>query len=271
MIEMPKLDFEHIEWRPEGKPFQRGQDYQCLWVAYLQAPTVAAMFDEWVGPGNWSDHYELREFRPKGTDVRQALECTIKVYDEALERWVGKSDIGEFTNWSAIKGGYSDAFKRCATLKWGVGRGVYDLPQIWAPCRTYKRGQDLMIGGETRDTRHVIMRQAKAAGFEIEVKVAADSFDGDDEHGETPHSDPGPSKGKAPAKTKPQPPVASEGAPGGSGGLMEAFNALGGGKQTAMKELKGNGLWPLKDVDAEHEPEAMEIIGRVAAAVEAAS
>lgn len=255
--EMPKLPMEEIEFRAEGKPFERNNGHQCLWVAYLKAPTVAAKFDEWVGPENWTDSYEIREMRPKGTDVVQAIECTIRVYDDMNERWVSKSDIGEFTNWSAVKGGWSDSFKRCASLKWGVGRVVYELPQVWASCRTYGQGQNVKIGGETKTTKGEIEKQLKAKGFTGAPHVGSAE----------PEEDSAP----VAAPSAPAAPVGAPVAPEGSHDVMEAFNALGPGKSTAMHELKEAGLWPPPSLSGKSALDAMAIIERVGAAVEVAS
>jgi hypothetical protein len=55
---------------------------------------------------------------------------------------VTKIDIGVSpggTDDMAVKGIYSDAFKRVASIKWGVGRNVYRLTGVWAPVKVVEK------------------------------------------------------------------------------------------------------------------------------------
>jgi len=47
-----------------------------------------------------------------------------------------KWDGAENTDFEAIKGGLSDAFKR-AGYKWGIGRYLYRLESAWVPCELH--------------------------------------------------------------------------------------------------------------------------------------
>ena len=44
--------------------------------------------------------------------------------------WVWKVSNGTESDYESEKGEYSDAFKR-ACFMWGMGRQLYDFPQIW--------------------------------------------------------------------------------------------------------------------------------------------
>lgn len=117
----PDATWEDIEWRIDSAPFQRGDGWVARWVPYLKAPSIARMLDEWVGADGWWDSYV-----PSGN----GLECHLTVGE------VTKVDVGVSPGGSddmSVKGIYSDAFKRVASIKWGVGRNVYTLEGIWAP------------------------------------------------------------------------------------------------------------------------------------------
>ena len=132
----PSVPVELIEWRVDGRPNTSRTPPSSRFVPYIGAATVAGLLDEWVGPDGWSDAYEVGV-----VDKKEAMWCTVSIRVE--DRWVSKTDIGVPTNFEGQKGAVSDAFKRAACLKWGVGRNVYQLPTLWAPCKvTSKNGND---------------------------------------------------------------------------------------------------------------------------------
>lgn len=123
----PNVTLADVQWRVDSKPYPKGDHQVARYVPYLDASTVAALFDRWVGPEGWEDTY--REGTLNG---RPVLWCTITVNGRS------KTDVGVPPGGDeadlADKGLVSDAFKRCACLKWGVGRNVYRLPTLWARC-----------------------------------------------------------------------------------------------------------------------------------------
>lgn len=127
----PNIGLDKVEWRVDGKP-TKGEDPRCRFVPYLDARDIAALLDQWVGPGNWRDEYQPAEMF--GGD---ALWCTLSV--RFGDEWISKRDVGVPSQFEPQKGGVSDAFKRVGCIKWGVGRNVYDLPTLWAPCRVDNR------------------------------------------------------------------------------------------------------------------------------------
>lgn len=129
----PAISLDRVEWRVDGKPTGEGGNTRCRFVPYLDARDIAALLDDWVGPGNWSDAYEPGEIAGK-----PAMWChlSIRVGDD----WVTKTDVGVPSNFEGQKGAVSDSFKRAGCLKWGVGRNVYELPTLWAPCRVDNKG-----------------------------------------------------------------------------------------------------------------------------------
>lgn len=118
--EIPKLRAEDVEVKIQ-KIFQNGISA----VLYKTARTDMKYLDEVFGPGNWRDEF---------CDIKGNLYCTISVWDEEKEQWIGKSDCGTESRVDADgnekKGEASDAFKRAGT-KWGIGRELYTAPFLW--------------------------------------------------------------------------------------------------------------------------------------------
>ena len=112
MIEYSKLKepFNKIHFRP--KTFNNGK---VLLLAYVDARDVMKRLDDVVEVENWQCDYK---------QIKNNLYCGIKIKD------VIKWDCGTESNTEAEKGESSDAFKRAA-VKWGVGRYLYYLPNIW--------------------------------------------------------------------------------------------------------------------------------------------
>lgn len=124
--EFPRDD---VHWRAQTLT---SDGTKALALAYIDARDVMDRLDEVCGPEGWSDSYVETA---KG---RVICSLAIKTPDEG---WVSKSDGAGDTDVEGDKGGMSDAFKRCA-VKWGVGRYLYRLPNVWAQCepRTNKDG-----------------------------------------------------------------------------------------------------------------------------------
>lgn len=162
----PSVPLDKIEWRVDGKPTQ-GQNPRCRFVPYIDARTAAALLDEWVGPENWSDEYQP----VSGVDGKPAMWCVLSV--RFGDDWVSKRDVGVASNFEAMKGLVSDAFKRAACVKWGVGRNVYDLPTIWAPCRVDQQGR----AWPNEQSLPSILKELKAEGYEASGGTVAGSPD----------------------------------------------------------------------------------------------
>jgi hypothetical protein len=97
---------------------------KALALAYIDARDVMDRLDEVCGPDAWQDSYTETA---KGRVI-----CTISIR-MADDTWVAKADGAGDTDVEGDKGGLSDAFKRAA-VKWGIGRYLYRLPTVWAPC-----------------------------------------------------------------------------------------------------------------------------------------
>lgn len=109
-----------VHWR--AQTLTRNGD-KALALAYLDARDVMDRLDEVCGPEKWQSRYFETA---KG---RVICEIGIRVGDE----WVWKSDGAGDTAVEGEKGGISDALKRAA-VQWGIGRYLYRLDAVWAPC-----------------------------------------------------------------------------------------------------------------------------------------
>jgi hypothetical protein len=169
----PDVPLVDVKWRIDSAPYERNTSvtgWVARWVPYIDASTAAQLMDEWVGPENWADHYEQIKVLNQ-----EAMACYLTVYlpggSAVTKIDVGVSPRGQEGSDMDVKGIYSDAFKRCAIIKWGVGRNVYGLPSVWAACGTYEKG-DKKVAKEDKSSLPDIYRQvadtAKAKAAETE-------------------------------------------------------------------------------------------------------
>ncbi len=87
-------------------------------LAYKDARVDMQRLDDVCGPLNW-----------KREHVRDNHNCIVSIYNEKTNQWVSKEDTGTESYAEAKKGLASDSFKR-ACFNWGVGRELYDYPEI---------------------------------------------------------------------------------------------------------------------------------------------
>jgi hypothetical protein len=127
-----------IEWRVGST---NGDKSSGLALAYLTARHVMERLDQVCGPENWQDRYEFH-------GARTVCYLSIRIGDE----WVTKADGAGDSDVEAEKGAISDALKRAA-VKWGIGRYLYDLGNIWVDLqpagRSYKIKADQYAKLET--------------------------------------------------------------------------------------------------------------------------
>jgi hypothetical protein len=119
------LQREHIDF----KIAQVTKTENAVWasiLAYKDARTDMQVLDDAVGPMNWQVKYKR--------DSKGVLQCSIGIWDPekglGAGDWVWKTSNGVESDYESEKGEYSDAFKR-AGFMWGIGRQLYDFPQIW--------------------------------------------------------------------------------------------------------------------------------------------
>lgn len=135
-----------IEWRVGSVNHDSSR---CMLMPYITSRAIMNRLDAVIGPGSWQDSYAAG---PGG-----GIMCGIGIHVAALgierahtDAWVWKYDAAENTDFEAIKGGISNAFKRAA-VKWGIGRYLYaldnarsDILDGWAN----GRGIDVSAGGK---------------------------------------------------------------------------------------------------------------------------
>ncbi len=90
-------------------------------LAYKNSRVDVKRFNAVFG-ARWKPKYEY--------DEKGELKCTIYVYDDEIEEWIGREAVGVESRTEKTKGSYSDALKR-AGFRWGVGIELYDMPFFW--------------------------------------------------------------------------------------------------------------------------------------------
>src|SRR3990172_9066870 len=110
---------------------------KALALAYITSRAAMARLDAVMGPGNWKDEYTAG---PAG-----GVLCSLSL--RINNEWITKQDGAENTNFEAVKGGFSDAFKR-ACVKWGIGRYLYYLSGTWVKCQ--ERGKSIILAEDPR-------------------------------------------------------------------------------------------------------------------------
>lgn len=124
---------EAIDWRVGATNSDKDKG---IALAYLQARPVMDRLDDVIGSENWTDSYTPIQSK----DGLVGFICTLTLKLEG--EWISKTDGADTSDIEAIKGGFSDAFKRAA-VKWGIGRYLYDLPGVWVPIEP--RGKSFVL------------------------------------------------------------------------------------------------------------------------------
>ncbi|RYC69670.1 Rad52/Rad22 family DNA repair protein [Spirosoma sordidisoli] len=146
-----------IEWRVQS---QTKDAQKIIVVPYITNRCVMQRFDDQFGWERW--HNEIKE-------VDGGFLCTISVVLDGGEI-VRKTDGASRTGIEPIKGGISDAMKRCA-VQFGLGRGLYDFPKVfietkdkyipnWAMPLLDKMVDKINAGGTVREV--VVLKEEHA-------------------------------------------------------------------------------------------------------------
>ena len=112
-----------VQWRPQGdreNKVKAGARVRIL--AYLDARAVQDRLDA-ACPGLWSFDWSPVHIDAKGIVTAAKGVLTIAS--------ISRADIGTMSSWDPSKGAVSDALKRSA-VHFGVGRYLYDLPDVYA-------------------------------------------------------------------------------------------------------------------------------------------
>lgn len=142
---------EKISWRvgatnvkPDGS-LAWGDVPMGIPLAYIDARDVMERLDKVCGPELWQNEYPF-----KGC-------CRIGIF--LGSEWVWKSNGAGETQVEADKGQYSDAFKR-AGVQWGIGRYLYDVPNIWVELE--KKGRSYVIKDPKGPKLEGLLKKAEA-------------------------------------------------------------------------------------------------------------
>ena len=93
----------------------------CSLLLFKDARVDMKILDETYGVGNWQRTHEV---------INSNLFCTIEVWNDRINQWVKKQDVGTESFTEKEKGEASDSFKR-AGFNVGIGRELYTSPFIW--------------------------------------------------------------------------------------------------------------------------------------------
>lgn len=110
---------KEIRWRV-GRLNRKDGGKSAYMLAYIDARLVQSRLDEVLGFENWQCKHIV--YGPK-----TICHLGLKIKGE----WVWKSDGAGDTNVEADKGAISDSLKRAA-VHFGIGRYLYDFPEVWA-------------------------------------------------------------------------------------------------------------------------------------------
>lgn len=114
---------DEIEWRVGSTNKEKTKG---IALPYITNRAIQKRLDETFGIFGWKN--EFKEWKGK----EQLCGISVLWGDEWVTKWDGASD----SNFEGTKGGLSGAMKRAAS-QWGIGRYLYDIPQMWVkikPC-----------------------------------------------------------------------------------------------------------------------------------------
>lgn len=118
---------EAVHWRAQALTKDK---QSALALAYIDARDVMDRLDEVCGPAGWSTYND--------ETARGRVLCKLSILVD--NQWITKTDGAGDTDVEGDKGGISDALKRAA-VQWGIGRYLYDLENVWAPCEVNQNGK----------------------------------------------------------------------------------------------------------------------------------
>lgn len=116
-------------------------------LPYKDARVDMKRLDDVYGPEYWQKKYSV---------VINNLFCSIAIWNNDIQQWVWKEDVGVESMAEKEKGQASDALKR-AGFNLGIGRELYDYPRIFLQLKpnefkVVKKGQK-EIGQQTYDLK----------------------------------------------------------------------------------------------------------------------
>ena len=118
---------------------QTANKFDATMVAYIDARDVSKALDEKF-PNDWSNDFDTpytltaMEWVNKSKTAVEKNYVTCRITIKSTGQY--HEDVGSESATEAIKGCYSDAFKRAA-VHFGIGRENYELPVVKLPTKEY--------------------------------------------------------------------------------------------------------------------------------------
>lgn len=160
LLEQLKRPFpvKSISWRVGATSKDKSKG---IALAYIDARDVMARLDDVFGM-NWQCKYSH-------ADNKTICEISVLIQGQWITRanGAGDSDI------EAEKGAISDAFKRAAVM-FGIGRYLYQLPNVWVALDEYKHIKETpaLPAWATPEGYDAIMQKRKDNLTQLEKKAA---------------------------------------------------------------------------------------------------
>ena len=122
-------------------------------LLFKDARVDQKILDETFTPFGWRRSHQT---------IDGNLYCTVEIWDEDKEQWVGKQDVGTMSYSEKEKGQASDSFKR-ACFNWGIGRELYTAPFIWIPAAkvTIQKKGDKFVASDHFSVKEIIYNDRK--------------------------------------------------------------------------------------------------------------
>ncbi len=115
-----------LEWKVQTSGIKKDGTVWAQIVPYIAARACARRLDEVFDVTGWGVSYRHINYGETNGFI-----ASIVIYRETAPYQVIKEDGSEITDIESLKGGISGAFKRaCVAL--GIGRYLYDVPEVWA-------------------------------------------------------------------------------------------------------------------------------------------
>lgn len=132
-------------------------------LLFKDARVDQKILDETFTPFGWRRSHQT---------IDGNLYCTVEIWDEDKEQWVGKQDVGTMSYSEKEKGQASDSFKR-ACFNWGIGRELYTAPFIWIPAAkvTIQKKGDKFVASDHFSVKEIVYNDRK----EIKALVVVNS------------------------------------------------------------------------------------------------
>lgn len=122
-------------------------------LLFKDARVDQKILDETFTPFGWRRSHQT---------IDGNLYCTVEIWDDDKEQWVGKQDVGTMSYSEKEKGQASDSFKR-ACFNWGIGRELYTAPFIWIPAAkvTIQKKGDKYVASDHFTVKEIIYNDRK--------------------------------------------------------------------------------------------------------------